>query len=97
MRFATTGWAVTSGRSPTKPGIRSADDGVVVARHRSELVTPPFPLPNTNESLRLIGVGKPGLHRLPSLRTGRAVFPHPALRSVFNSVMEVGARVPGLF
>ena len=44
-----------------------------------------------------IGVGKPGLHRLPSLRTGRAVFPHPALRSVFNSVMEVGARVPGLF
>jgi hypothetical protein len=49
-----------------------------------------------NES-SLIGLGKPGLHRLPSLRTGRAVFPHPALQSVVGSIMEIGARVPGLF
>ena len=45
----------------------------------------------------LIGVGKPGFHRLPSLRTGRAVLPHPALQSVVNSIMEIGAHVPKLF
>ncbi len=44
-----------------------------------------------------IGVGMPGFNRHPSLRTGLADLPHPALRLALTSLVETNGFLSGCF